>query len=153
MKTADKILDLLVKNKGAAISGERLAKTLGITRSAVWKHIRALKEGGYEISSVSNRGYELIESTDVFSAISVMNELTDERSGYKGRIILDTEVSDEVTSTNALLKDMAAAGAPEGKVLIAKRQTAGRGRLGRNFFSPKNGIYLSMLLRPDMDFR
>ena len=153
MKTADKILDLLEKNKGKAISGERLAEVLGISRAAVWKHIKALKEEGYEISSVSNRGYELLETGDVFSTESIMQELTDKENGYNGKIKLEAEVRDEVTSTNALLKDMAAEGADEGRALIAKKQTAGRGRLGRNFFSPKNGIYLSILLKPDMDFR
>lgn len=153
MKTADKVLDLLEKNRGKAISGERLAEVLGISRAAVWKHIKALKEEGYEISSVSNKGYELMDSGDVFSTKSVMDELIGEEYGYKGKIKLEAEVRDEVTSTNALLKDMAADGADEGRVLIAKKQTAGRGRLGRNFFSPKNGIYLSMLLKPDMEFR
>ena len=153
MKTADKILDLLEKNKGKAISGERIAEVLGISRAAVWKHIKALKEEGYEISSVSNRGYELLETGDVFSTKSIMQELTDKENGYNGKIKLEAEVRDEVTSTNALLKDMAAEGADEGRALIAKKQTAGRGRLGRNFFSPKNGIYLSILLKPDMDFR
>ena len=153
MKTADKILGLLEESRGKAISGERIAEVLGISRAAVWKHMKALKEEGYEISSVSNKGYELMDSGDVFSTKSVMDELIDEENGYKGKIKLEVEVRDEVTSTNALLKDIAAEGVDEGRVLIAKRQTAGRGRLGRNFFSPKNGIYLSMLLRPNMDFR
>ena len=153
MRTEDRVLALLEESKGRAISGERMAEVLGISRTAVWKHIKALKEKGYEISSVSNRGYELIESLDVFSTKSVMDELADEVRGYTGRIGIEVEVRDEVTSTNALLKDMAAEGAPEGRVLIAKKQTLGRGRLGRNFFSPKNGIYLSILLRPNMDFR
>ncbi len=153
MKTADQVLDLLEKNKGKAISGERIAEVLGISRAAVWKHIKALKEEGYVISSVSNRGYELLETGDVFSTKSIMQELTDKENGYNGKIKLEAEVRDEVTSTNALLKDMAAEGADEGRALIAKKQTAGRGRLGRNFFSPKNGIYLSILLKPDMDFR
>ena len=153
MRTEDRVLELLEESRGKAVSGERLAEMLGISRTAVWKHIKALKEKGYEISSGSNRGYELIESIDVFSTKSVMDELADEAGGYTGRIGIEIEVRDEVTSTNALLKDMAAKGALEGRVLIAKRQTEGRGRLGRNFFSPKNGIYLSILLRPDMDFR
>ena len=153
MRTEDRVLELLEESRGKAVSGERLAEMLGISRTAVWKHIKALKEKGYEISSVSNRGYELIESLDVFSTKSVMDELADEAGGYTGRIRIEAEVRDEVTSTNAILKDMAAGGEPEGRVIIAKRQTEGRGRLGRNFFSPKNGIYLSILLRPDMDYR
>ena len=153
MRTEDRVLALLEESKGKAISGERMAEVLEISRAAVWKHIKALKEKGYEISSVSNRGYELVNGIDVFSTKSVMDCLYDKKNGYKGKIRIEAEVRDEVTSTNALLKDMAAKGALEGRVLIAKRQTEGRGRLGRNFFSPKNGIYLSILLRPDMDFR
>ena len=153
MRTEDRVLELLEESRGKAVSGERLAELLGISRTAVWKHIKALKEKGYEISSVSNRGYELIESPDVFSTESVMEELAGKENVYKGKIRIEAEVRDEVTSTNAILKDMAAGGEPEGRVIIAKRQTDGRGRLGRNFFSPKNGIYLSILLRPDMDYR
>lgn len=153
MKTADKIIELLEENKGNTISGEKLAQTLNISRAAVWKHIKNLKEDGYVINAINNKGYELLEKSGVFSTKSVMEELADEENGYKGKIKLEAEVRDEVTSTNALLKDMAAAGADEGRVLIAKKQTAGRGRLGRNFFSPKNGIYLSMLLKPSIDFR
>ena len=153
MKTADKIIELLEENKGNTISGEKLAQALNISRAAVWKHIKNLKEDGYVINAINNKGYELLEKSGVFSTKSVMEELADEENGYKGRIKLEAEVKDEVTSTNALLKDMAAAGADEGRVLIAKKQTAGRGRLGRNFFSPKNGIYLSMLLKPSIDFR
>ena len=61
MKTADKILDLLEKNKGKAISGERIAEVLGISRTAVWKHIKALKEEGYEISSVRTGGMNFLK--------------------------------------------------------------------------------------------
>ena len=153
MRTEDRVLELLEESRGKAISGERMAEVLEISRAAVWKHIKALKEKGYEISSVSNRGYELVNGIDVFSTKSVMDCLYDKKNGYKGKIRIEAEVRDEVTSTNAILKDMAAGGEPEGRVIIAKRQTGGRGRLGRSFFSPKNGIYLSILLRPDMDYR
>ena len=71
MRTEDRVLELLEESRGKAVSGERLAETLGISRTAVWKHIKALKEEGYEISSVSNKGYELMDSGDVFSTKSV----------------------------------------------------------------------------------
>ena len=136
MRTEDRVLELLEESRGKAISGERMAEVLEISRAAVWKHIKALKEKGYEISSVSNRGYELVNGIDVFSTKSVMDCLYDKKNGYKGKIRIEAEVRDEVTSTNAILKDMAAGGEPEGRVIIAKRQTGGRGRLGRSFFSP-----------------
>ncbi len=151
--TATEVLKLLRENEGGAISGEKIAKKLGITRSAVWKHIKTLKEEGYEISSTSNKGYELGDTSGVFSARTVSALLNDGRSDREKDVKFDIEVREEVTSTNAVLKEMGNAGAEEGRIIIAKKQTEGRGRLGRKFFSPKNGLYLSILLKPDMDIR
>lgn len=152
-KTAVEILGLLEQNKGKSLSGEKIASLIGTTRSAVWKNIKLLRESGYSIDAASNRGYELNENNDIFSALSVAAELEKIKGFNDIRVKFDIEVVEEISSTNAVLKESAKKGAKEGRVLIAKKQTAGKGRLGRSFFSPKNGLYLSLILRPELNFR
>ena len=143
MSVKERLLPLLTDRGEDYLSGEDAAKLLGVSRNAVWKAVSALKEEGYNIEAVTNRGYRLKDSGDVLSSAEIEKNLT----FLKGR--LNIEVKKTVTSTNALLKEKAAAGAPEGTVLIALSQTAGRGRFTRKFFSPSDsGIYMSILLRP-----
>lgn len=143
MSVKERLLPLLTDRGEDYLSGEDAAKLLGVSRNAVWKAVSALKEEGYNIEAVTNRGYRLKDSGDVLSSAEIEKNLT----FLKRR--LNIEVKKTVTSTNALLKEKAAAGAPEGTVLIALSQTAGRGRFTRKFFSPSDsGIYMSILLRP-----
>ncbi len=143
MSVKERLLPLLTDRGEDYLSGEDAAKLLGVSRNAVWKAVSALKEEGYNIEAVTNRGYRLKDSGDVLSSAEIEKNLT----FLKGR--LNIEVKKAVTSTNALLKEKAAAGAPEGTVLIALSQTAGRGRFTRKFFPPSDtGIYMSILLRP-----
>lgn len=145
MSVRDDVLMFLEQNKGKSISGERLAKELYVSRNAVWKAVKALQAEGYPITAATNRGYCLDEASSIFSAQSVLRELGDAAGE------LEIETAQEVTSTNLLLKERASAGAKEGLVLIAERQTAGRGRQGRSFSSPQGtGLYMSILLRPKM---
>lgn len=143
MATKDQILSLLLSCRGSFLSGEELAKSMGVSRAAVWKGVRALREAGYEIEAQSNRGYRLKSGMDILSAQGV-------RGLLDGDSPLRLELRPQVTSTNAVLREQAALGAPEGTVLLATSQSQGRGRLGRSFFSPADtGVYLSILLRPD----
>lgn len=141
MTTKDAILDLLWQNTDTYVSGAALAKTLGVSRTAVWKAIEQLREDGYSIDSVTNKGYRLSSESDVLSESGVRKYL-----GAEGLKLL---VYPSISSTNTLLKSLAEEGAEEGLCLIAGEQTAGRGRRGRSFYSPPNsGIYMSVLLRP-----
>ena len=124
-KTAVEILGLLEQNKGKSLSGEKIASLIGTTRSAVWKNIKLLRESGYSIDAASNRGYELNENNDIFSALSVAAELEKIKEFNDIRVKFDIEVVEEISSTNAVLKESAKKGAKEGRVLIAKKQTAG----------------------------
>lgn len=143
MKTTDKVLDLLEKNKGRYVSGGKIASFLGLSRNSVWKAVKALQDKGYEINAVTNKGYVLTESNNLISAQSVRKFITDEN--------INIEYRETVTSTNTLLKKMAENGEKEGYVLLASEQTSGRGRLGRSFSSQNGtGVYFSILLRPDM---
>lgn len=145
MSAKQHVLLMLEKNKGTSVSGAKLAQDLSISRNAVWKAIKTLQGEGYAISAVPNKGYCLSEDNDILSNESIMPYLADNLKNVK------LEVHKSVTSTNTLLKELAAAGAEEGKVLIAEEQTGGRGRQGRQFYSPPNtGIYMSILLRPKL---
>ncbi|MBO4831388.1 MAG: biotin--[acetyl-CoA-carboxylase] ligase, partial [Oscillospiraceae bacterium] len=143
MPTKDSVLELLEKNRGAYISGAAAADALGITRTAVWKAVKVLQDEGYEITAATNKGYMLAEDSDVLSP-SLIKQLLD------GAIPPERiEVSRCVSSTLDVAKKLAEQGAPEGTVIIAQEQTAGRGRRGRKFFSPRDtGVYISILLRP-----
>lgn len=143
MSVKERLLPLLTDSGESFLSGEDAARILGVSRNAVWKAVSALKSEGYDIEAVTNRGYRLKDGGDILSAAAIEKNLTI----LKGK--LNIEVKKAVTSTNALLKEKAAAGASEGTVLIALEQTAGRGRFARKFFSPADsGIYMSILLRP-----
>ena len=143
MSVKDEVLKELENNKGDYISDGQLADNLGVSRNSVWKAIKALEKSGYEINAIPNKGYCLAEKNDILSSYSIKQHLKNPH--------LDISVFSSVTSTNTILKEMAEQGAKEGTVIIAEEQTAGRGRTGKQFYSPKGtGIYISILLRPDI---
>jgi len=141
----DKILHFFKKREDNYVSGEELSDTLGISRTAVWKHIEKLRDEGYEIIASPHLGYRLL---------SVPDRLTDVELGYK----LNTKVIGkkiysykEIGSTNDAACNLALSGEAEGGVVIAEYQTKGRGRLGRKWVSPRaKGAYFSLILRPDI---
>lgn len=143
MGTKERLLELFEERKGSFLSGEDIAQALSVSRTAVWKAVNALRQEGYPIEAATNRGYCLPEKTDVLSEQGIRRSLKPEWHQ------LDITVLPTVGSTNALIREMAGRGGPEGCVAVAGEQTAGRGRSGRQFYSPKDtGIYLSLLLRP-----
>lgn len=137
------LLSLLWQNADTYISGEELARRLSVSRTAVWKAIGQLREAGYVIESVPKRGYRLLSESDVLSEEGIRRHLRHQE--------LQLRVYKSISSTNTVLKALAAEGAPAGLALIADEQTAGRGRMGRSFYSPaESGLYLSLLLRPQL---
>ena len=142
MNVADEILELL-ESSGAPLSGEEMARQLGVSRNAVWKAVQRLREDGYQIEAATNRGYQLVSADNALTPQSVRRLLEGPAQSCA------IEVRDSVTSTNTVLKSIAEQGGAEGMALIAQQQTQGKGRLGRSFLSPKGtGLYLSVLLRP-----
>lgn len=136
------ILELL-RNAGGALSGQEMAQRLGISRNSVWKAVKKLREEGYEIGAGTNRGYTLVSESSILSAEAVRSRLTGMAENC------EIQVLEEVGSTNTAVKELAERGSPEGTVVIAKQQSAGKGRLGRSFSSPpETGLYMSILLRP-----
>ena len=139
--TKDKVLALLLQNVDRELSGEEIARTLSISRTAVWKAVETLRQEGYAIDSAPRRGYCLSSKSDVLSEQGVRQYLQNPR--------IEPRVYERICSTNTVLKAMASGGAPEGLALIAAEQKQGHGRMGRSFYSPKDtGLYLSLLLRP-----
>ncbi len=145
MELKQQVLKLLEENRGNFVNGAKLASELFVTRSSIWKAIKTLQKDGYRIEAITNKGYCLLSHNDIVSAESILPFLKGGASDFQ------LEVRESVTSTNTIAKEMAAKGAKEGTVLIAREQTEGRGRMGRSFYSPaSSGIYFSIILRPDV---
>ncbi len=145
MNLKDQVLEILEKNRGESISGTKIASHLSVTRSAIWKVIKSLEKDGYNIKAVTNKGYCLMDDNDIISAESISPYLKGDALNF------DLDVRQTVTSTNVIVKDMANQGEKEGRVVVATEQTEGRGRMGRQFYSPNDtGIYFSILLRPKL---
>lgn len=143
MELKQQILKILEENRGDTVNGALMAETLFVTRSAIWKNIKQLREEGYHIEAITNRGYCLKSSNDILTSQSIAPFLTGRAASF------NIDVRKTVGSTNTLAKEMAVNGEPEGTVIIAAEQTNGRGRMGRTFFSPSStGLYLSLILRP-----
>ena len=141
MRTA--ILQILKEKSPEPVSGEELAKKLGITRTAIWKHIQALKKEGYQIEAYTKKGYVLTGVPDKLLPAEIGEHLHTE---FIGRHIAYEET---VVSSNEVLKKLAAQGAADGTVCVAEEQTGGKGRLRRGWFSPKyKGLWFSVLLKP-----
>ena len=139
-----KVLELLREAGDNYISGEEIATRLGVSRTAVWKHIRALKAAGYEIESHARRGYLLLEAPDLLLPQELQPTL---RTKVIGKKMVHYE---EIPSSNNEAKKLALDGAPDGTVVVAEAQGAGKGRLSRGWYSPaRKGIWFSVVLRPD----
>lgn len=140
MATKEKLLALLTAHPGTFLSGEEIAKELGVSRAAVCKAARGLRNQGLPIEAVTNRGYCLEENADLTDPGKISADLSP---------MWQLQYFPSLPSTNSFLRELALQGAPEGTVILADSQTCGRGRMGRSFFSPLNtGLYLSLLLRP-----
>ena len=146
MSTKDDLLKNLKEAADVWISGERLAAELGISRNAIWKHIKTLQREGYKIESLPKRGYRLGHLPDLLFPAEIQTGLRSSCLG-QGRI----EYYDETDSTNSRARNLAQEGMPEGTLVLAESQRQGRGRRGRVWCSPKGGgIYLSVILRPQV---
>ncbi len=129
------------------VSGEVLANKLSISRVAIWKQIQKLKDTGYKIISDQNMGYCLVSRPDLLLPQEIQRGLS---TSYIGKEIY---YFSELKSTNIIAKEKALHGAEginEGTLIIAERQSAGKGRLGREWFSPAGGIWFSIILYPQL---
>lgn len=142
MSVKENVLKVLENRRDNFISGEDLAKNLGVSRNAVWKAVKSLQNEGYDINAVTNKGYCLLSNSDVISTMGIKKYLKNSEN-------YDIKVYKTLSSTNTVAKEMASKGVKEGTVIVAEEQTAGRGRQGKTFYSPsKTGVYMSIILRP-----
>ncbi len=125
------------------ISGQQLCGHFGVSRTAVWKAIRQLKDEGYKIEALKNKGYRICEIPDIMTAEELKSRLHTEWMG-QNCIYLES-----VDSTNTCAKRLAEEGAPAGTLVVADEQTGGRGRRGREWTASKgSNIMMTLLLRP-----
>jgi len=138
----DKIIGLLKKNE--FVSGELLAERLDISRTAIWKQIKSLKDLGYEIESIKNKGYRLVSKPDIPLPEEIKNGLDTQIIGKK--IIYLKKVD----STNSYCKNLVKESTAEGTIVVADIQEKGRGRKNRGWSSPSGGLWFSILLNPEL---
>ena len=144
MSTKNDVLSALMETEDA-ISGERLARRLAVSRNTVWKAIEQLRAEGYEVEAVTNRGYRLLSAPNRISEPEILKWTTASAIGRR------LEVHEKLDSTNTRAKLLAAQGAPHGYLICADSQVSGRGRYGRQFFSPEHsGVYITYILRPTL---
>ncbi|HEX7445408.1 MAG TPA: biotin--[acetyl-CoA-carboxylase] ligase, partial [Methanothrix sp.] len=128
---------------GDWVSGEEMAAKLGITRAAVWKQIRNLRQRGCEIEASTRKGYHLTYKPDLLDADAISSGL---KTKWLGKDLCSFS---EVNSTNETARSLASS-CQNGTVILAETQTRGRGRLSRQWASPPGGIWMSLILKPEM---
>ena len=134
----DEVLAAL-RERGGYVSGQELCDRFSVSRTAIWKAVSKLKEEGYEIDSVPNRGYCLLTSPDAMTEAEIRSYLHTEKMGKSLVCFADTD------STNIQAKLLAEQNAPDGTLVCSDQQTKGRGRRGRAWDSPPGeAIYMSL---------
>lgn len=135
----------VLREASGPVSGEHLAARLGLSRTAIWKRVQRLKALGYEITGEPRQGYRLLAAPDRLLPFEVLHGLATRR--FRGPVHSFLRLG----STNDLAKELGRRGAPEGTLVVAEAQDAGRGRLGRSWASPAGvGLYASLILRPPL---
>jgi len=141
-----RVLEALRRAGARALSGEELSAQLGVSRAQIWKHVEALRGLGYGIDGTAGDGYRIVAAPDRLYAEEIQPRL---HTRWLARRFEWLETTD---STNRVATELARGGAPHGTTVVAEGQTAGRGRLGRSFYSPPGlNLYSSTVLRPSLD--
>lgn len=134
-----------LKKTDAYVSGQDICESCGVSRTAVWKVINQLKSEGYEIDSVTNKGYRIIKAPDILSKSELESVIP------QGGIVSSIVYFEETDSTNTRAKLLGEEGVEHGTLVVADCQTTGKGRRGRSFSSPAGqSVYMTFLLRPDI---
>ncbi len=145
MSISEKIIQILSEKKPDFVSGQELSELLNCSRTAVWKHIRALEKEGYKFEAVTRRGYRLLEQPELLDFSEWEKQLN---TTFMGKPV---HYCKQTRSTQLLALEMAKQGASEGAMAIAEEQTAGKGRFNRNWHSPAGkGLYFSIVLKPNI---
>lgn len=139
-----KILEKIRKND-RFVSGQDLSENLGISRTAIWKHVVSLRNEGYSIEAAPRKGYKLTKVPDLLLPQELQRSLNTKTVGNK------IYYYGVVDSTISIAKEKLLNGADDGSVVIAEKQTGGKGRLGKNWVSSKGGIWMSVVFKPNLD--
>ncbi|MHC1631757.1 MAG: biotin--[acetyl-CoA-carboxylase] ligase [Methanotrichaceae archaeon] len=139
----EEILSCLLQKQGSWMSGAKIAIEQGVSRAAIWKQIQSMRAEGYEIESSTKKGYRLLARPDLLHSELIKNGL---RTKFVGKTI---HCYPAISSTNAVAKEMASS-AQDGTVVLAEVQTEGRGRMNRSWGSPSGGVWMSVILKPEM---
>jgi len=141
----EQILKILRARRGDYVSGQSLCEGLNVSRTAIWKAVKALREEGYVIEAVSNKGYLLKELPDVITDSEILSQLYTKEMGKH------IYFYEQIESTNNVARLLAEQGAVHGSLVITGVQTGGKGRLGRSWISPKDeGISMTLILKPQL---
>lgn len=143
MKIKEQVYQAL-STSGDYVSGEFLAQQVHVSRTAIWKAIHSLQDEGHLIETKRKVGYKLVMKSLDYNVNSIREQLL---KPIRSQIL----VLDTIDSTNRVAKELAEAKAPDWTLVVAKQQTAGKGRFERSFFSPHGGLYCSLIVRPHMD--
>ncbi len=139
------ILKELLSARGDFVSGSLLAESLGISRVAIWAHMEKLRAQGFDFEAVRSKGYRMTQRPDTLNESLIKASLPRVASN------LEIALHDEIDSTNSEAERLLANGAADPFLVLSKRQTDGRGRLGRQWHSPDNGnLYASFAFRPEV---
>jgi BirA family biotin operon repressor/biotin-[acetyl-CoA-carboxylase] ligase len=138
-----KLVDILLQDEEKFVSGQKISTQLNCSRTAIWKHITELRKAGYEIEAIQKKGYRIKSKPNRISSTEIQHRLQTKRLGSS------IHYEETVFSTQEIAHRIALTSEKEGTVVIAEKQTAGRGRLGRPWHSPKGtGIWMSLILKP-----
>ena len=140
-----KVLSFFQTHDSEYLSGEDLSDVLKISRVAVWKHIKKIQTLGYKIESKQKLGYRLINDTEKLLPWEITRDLKTKLIGKR------VYYFEEIDSTQSFAQNIAADKKENGTIIIAEKQTAGRGRLDRKWTSPKGGIWFSLIIHPKFD--
>ncbi|MEK5381141.1 biotin--[acetyl-CoA-carboxylase] ligase [Niallia sp. FSL W8-0635] len=139
------LIEAFTNNPNQYVSGESLADLLGCSRTAIWKHIEALRQDGFILEAVRKKGYRIISSPEKIVPDNILFGLN---TSFIGRNI---HFEETVESTQNIAQKLALEGAAEGTLVVAEEQLGGRGRLERKWQSPKyKGIWMSLILKPSI---
>lgn len=138
-----RLLQALMKHKHTYLSGESLSEALQISRTAIWKHVEELKKDGYGIEAVRKQGYRLLYEPEALTEATLYANLKSKWVGH------ELYVYDQVASTQQIAREKARQKTANGSLVIADQQIQGKGRMGREWFSPPGtGIWMSLVIRP-----
>ena len=140
-----KILSLLKSHKSEYLSGQDLSDVLKISRVAIWKHIKKIRSLGYKIESKQQSGYKLVDIPDLLLPWEITENLKTKFIGKRAYYF------DSIDSTQDFALKIASQDNENGTVIISKKQTGGKGRMKRKWFSPVGGIWMSVIIHPDFD--